>query len=158
MACALSLCEMPVLKEPTQPFRDNCHANAGGQTPALQAGTMQKPWAVFYSLASSFVAVTLNMDGQSSKALLPLQQALAVQRAAQLQSSHLYADLLEQVLDICISLPKQSAAHSIPFEGFMDAFAQVKHSVQGQQQVPKMEQYVQEHQRWVEELQQELVR
>lgn len=143
---------------------DNCCAYVRGQI--LQAGTVWKPWALFYVYASDLFSQTLRLEESPrleehhQRAMLPLQQSLAVLHAAQLEGSDVYALLLARTLHICISLPREPAAHSIPLEGFTDALAWVKRSPLGREtcNVPQIETYIQEHQCWFGELQQELVR
>lgn len=129
--------------------------------PTLQAGTVGKVWALFYSLSSGLVAQSVKLERQHRKALMYYQQALVVQRAAQLQSSDSCAHMLAEMLENCICLAKNPATPSFPFEGFVDAVVQatrVRVSPQQYDKLLQVEKYVQEHQRWVEELQQELVR
>lgn len=107
--------------------------------------------------------MTLMLENQLSKALLYGQKALVVARAAKLQSSHLYAVLLNHMLNICMKLESGlgigHGEHAVPFEGFIAAVAQVKLTFPSSTaEWTKIDIFSREHTGWVKELQAELVR
>lgn len=120
---------------------------------------MEKLWAVYFVLSSTSFAASQALD----RKLLLLQQALAVCRAAQLpQGSPLYASVLRLMLHTFTNPSEISGATGdlIPFEGFIHAVAVAKQATpkDNSEVWARVDSYVEEHRRWVVDLQIKLVR
>lgn len=113
--------------------------------------------------------LTLMLEEQTSKALSYGQKALAVARAAKLQGTWFYAVVLKENAVICTGLDFKSSLgggyqeHTIPFEGFTAAVAQVKQRLPvdtgaREAEFARFDSFIEEHTCWVKELQAELVR
>ena len=161
MDCMLALTTQLVYTLQTSHCCTDYDAHAGGQTPFLQVGTVQQPWAVLYVQSCHKLSLTLMLKYQISKGLFYQQNSLAVARAAKLQGSRLYRGLLKDMLDSCLKLYTpglgvRHGEHAIPYEGFIAALAFLKQS--GSEDYAEVDSFIQEHTCWVKELQAELVR
>lgn len=109
------------------------------------------------------LALTRVIENQAARALLYLQKALAVAQAAKLHGSQRYASMVNTVVNSYANrevspadLGFRHGEHAIPYEGFMSAVANGQFPQKPL--LAKKDAFIQEHTRWVKQLQAELVR